>query len=289
MRSGCIAGPRIAVSTCRTTHDESARRARLARWIIDPRNPLTWRSIVNRVWQQHFGRGLVSTPNDFGRMGALPSHPELLDWLAMTFLESGGSLKQLDRLIVTERRLPTRAPANESRFAATDADNQWLWRQNRRRLDAESIHDAILSLGRSLDAAMGGPSVRSSRSAPAFTSRRSSITPAYDWSSPGSCRRAVYRFVFRTLPDPFYDALDSADASQLTAVRNESTTPLQALELLNNPFVLRQCEPFAARLRSASPKIERSDSTRHSRGVWPPRGARRAFALGELMQRATGC
>ncbi len=235
--------------------DESARRACLARWIIDPRNSLTWRSIVNRAWQHHFGRGLVSTPNDFGRMGALPSHPELLDWLATTFRDSGGSLKQLDRLIVTSATY-RQSVSSDAGFAARDMDNQWLWRQNRRRLDAESIHDAILALAGELDTAMGGPSIQQFTLSPGVH-----VTPvvdytAYDWSGSGSRRRAVYRFVFRTLPDPFYDALDSADPSALTAVRNESTTPLQALELLNNPFVLRQCEPFAERLRRASGKLE---------------------------------
>jgi hypothetical protein len=250
----CLAGLE-ARFTLEKNADESARRAKLARWIIDSRNPLTWRSIANRAWQQHFGRGLVSTPNDFGRMGALPSHPELLDWLAIKFQESGGSLKQLDRLIVTSA-VYRQCSASDPSFAATDADNQWLWRQNRRRLDAESVHDAILSLAGRLDTAMGGPSVQQFTLSPGVH-----VTPvvdytAYDWDSPGSCRRAVYRFVFRTLPDPFFDSLDSADASQLTAARNESNTPLQALELLNNPFVLHQCEPFADRLRKKSARLD---------------------------------
>ncbi len=227
--------------------DESARRAALARWIIDPGNPLTWRSIVNRVWHWHFGRGLVATPSDFGRMGSLPSHPELLDWLASRFLESGGSLKALHRLIVTSA-VYRQSVRHEPSFAAIDGDNQWLWRQNRRRLDAESIHDAILGVSGQLDPTMRGPSVQQFALRPGVH-----VTPIvnygeYDWASAGSCRRSVYRFIFRTLPDPFFDALDGADASQLTAVRNESTTPLQALELLNNPFVLRQCEQFARRL-----------------------------------------
>jgi hypothetical protein len=235
--------------------DESARRAKLAGWLIDPRNPLTWRSIVNRAWQHHFGRGLVSTPNDFGRMGALPTHPELLDWLATEFLESGGSLKRLDRLIVTSAAYRQRS-SGEATFAAKDADNVWLWRQNRRRLDAESVHDSILSLAGRLDQKMDGPSVQQFALSPGVH-----VTPLvdytrYDWDSPGSCRRAVYRFVFRTLPDPFYEALDSADASQLTALRNESNTPLQALELLNNPFVLRQCQPLADRLQRESESLD---------------------------------
>jgi Protein of unknown function (DUF1553)/Protein of unknown function (DUF1549)/Planctomycete cytochrome C len=250
----CVAGldARFAASA---GGDESNRRACLAHWIIDKRNPLTWRSIVNRVWQSHFGRGIVSTPNDFGRMGGLPTHPELLDWLAATFRDSGGSLKALHRLIVTSACY-RQAAKHRADYAARDADNRWLWRQNRRRLDSESIHDAILHLAGRLDTTMTGPSVRQFSESPGVH-----VTPVvdytrYDWGSQGACRRALYRFVFRTLPDPFYDALDAADPSQLTAVRNESTTALQALELLNNPFVLKQCKPFEARLRLSSSRLD---------------------------------
>ncbi len=123
--------------------EEGARRAALARWITDPANPLTWRSIVNRAWLWHFGRGLVDTPNDFGRMGSLPSHPELLDWLASTFLEDGGSLKRLHRLIVTSATY-RQSSQHEANNAAIDAENRLLWRMNRTRLDAESIRDAVL-------------------------------------------------------------------------------------------------------------------------------------------------
>jgi hypothetical protein len=242
----CVAGlpARFAIGP---RDGESARRAALARWITDPKNPLTWRSIVNRVWHYHFGRGLVATPNDFGRMGAVPSHPELLDWLAATFLESGGSIHALDRLIVTSA-VYRQSSQNNPQQAAQDGDNVWLWRQNRRRLDAESIHDAILALSGRLDQTMGGPSVQQFH-----MSAGVHVTPVvdyapYDWESPGSGRRSVYRFLFRTLPDPFFDTLDSADSSQLTAVRNESTTPLQALALLNNPFVICQCRHTAGRL-----------------------------------------
>jgi hypothetical protein len=234
--------------------DESARRAALARWLTDSANPLTWRSIVNRVWHYHFDRGIVSTPNDFGRMGAAPSHPELLEWLAATFRDSGGSFKQFHRLIVTSAvyRQETR---DDPMAAAVDADDAWLWRQRRRRLDAESIHDAILMVAGRLDTTMGGPSVRQFA-----LSAGVHVTPVvdytrYDGNSPGSSRRSVYRFLFRTLPDPFFDALDAADSSQLIAVRNESTTPLQALALLNNPFVLRQSEHFAHRLEAIAPDM----------------------------------
>jgi hypothetical protein len=235
--------------------DELPRRAELARWLSDARNPLTYRSIVNRVWQHHFGRGIVETPSDFGRMGSPPSHPELLDWLAARFLADGTSLKELHRLIVTSAtyRQETR---HDPLAAEIDAGNHLLWRQNRRRLDAESVHDAILQAAGRLDRTMGGPSVRQFALSPGVH-----VTPVvdytrYDWDNPGSGRRSVYRFLFRTLPDPFMDTLDEADASQLTAARSESITPLQALALLNNPFVLRMSERLARRLEGEGGDVE---------------------------------
>jgi hypothetical protein len=236
------------------TDDEAARRIALALWLTNRDNPLTWRSIVNRAWLGHFGRGLVTTPNDFGRMGASPSHPELLDWLAAAFRDSGGSLKALHRLIVMSATY-RQSSQHDSASAAVDGDNQWLWRQNRRRLDAECVHDAILTTAGRLDPAMGGASVQQFALSPGVH-----VTPVvdytrYDWDSPGACRRSVYRFLFRTLPDPFTDALDGADASQLVAIRTESTTALQALELLNHPFVLRQCQAFADRLVCMNPTL----------------------------------
>jgi hypothetical protein len=232
-----------------STAGEGARRAALARWITHPQNPLTWRSIVNRQWQYHFGRGLVDTPNDFGRMGAVPSHPALLDWLALEFRDSGGSLKRLHRLLVMSAvyRQQTRHDANA---AERDADNRLLWRQNRRRLDAESVRDAVLVACGRLDPAMGGPSVQQFELRPGVH-----VTPVldydkFDWSAPGSGRRSVYRFLFRTLPDPFMDSLDEADASQLTPERNESLTPLQALALLNDRFVLRHAGLLAQRVEA---------------------------------------
>ena len=197
----------------------------------------------------------MATPNDFGRMGAAPSHPELLDWLAARFRDSGGSIKQLHRQIVTSA-VYRQDSRDDPSSAAVDADAALLWRQRRRRLDAESIHDAILSAAGRLETTMGGPSVQQFALRPGVH-----VTPVVDYArynldSPGASRRSVYRFIFRTLPDPFYDALDEADASQLIAVRNESTTPLQALVLLNNPFILRQCERFAGRLERLAPDLD---------------------------------
>jgi hypothetical protein len=239
---GCVAG----LSSRFDQPDEGPRRADLARWITDPKNPLTWRSIVNRAWLAHFGRGLVDTPNDFGRMGSLPSHPELLDWLASTFQEDD-SLRRLDRLIVTSATY-RQASRHDAKASAIDADNRLLWRMNRSRLDADSIRDAVLSISGRLDRTMGGPSVQHFTLGPGVH-----VTPTvdyrkFDWDGPGAGRRAVYRFVFRTLPDPFMEQFDAADASQLTPVRNASITPLQALAMLNDPFILRQSEHFAGRL-----------------------------------------
>jgi hypothetical protein len=240
---------------------EGARRAALAKWIADTNNLLTRRSIVNRVWHYHFGRGLVETPNDFGHMGALPSHPELLDWLAFWFIENGESFKKLHRLIVTSAAYRQASVGDEvtslhstkidqsllTSAATKDSVNRYLWRMNRARLDAEQFRDAVLAISGQLDLQMGGPSVQQF----AFKDDHS---PVYDYaryelSSPGANRRGIYRFIVRSVPDPFLDALDCPDASILTPVRNTTMTALQALATLNDAFVLRQCEHFAARLQ----------------------------------------
>jgi len=233
------------------TRGEAARRAALARWLSDPRNPLTYRSIVNRLWQHHFGRGLVDTPNDFGSMGSPPSHPELLDFLAWRLIADGGSLKRIHRLIVTSA-VYRQAVRHDPKAAAIDSENRLLWRMNRRRLDAESVRDSVLLISGSLDRQMGGPSVQQFTLAPGVH-----VTPvvnydAYDWNAPGAGRRSVYRFLFRTLPDPFVEALDGADASQLTPVRTESASAVQALALLNNRFMVTHAERLAARLQSGA-------------------------------------
>jgi hypothetical protein len=223
---------------------ESQRRAALAKWITHTNNMLTRRSIVNRVWHYHFGRGIVETPNDFGHMGATPTHPELLDWLAFWFVENGESFKKLHRLIVTS------AAYRQSSFAAptaADTQNRFLSRMNRARLDAEQFHDALLAVSGSIDLTMGGPSVQQF----AFKDDHSPVYDyaRYDFNSPGANRRSIYRFIVRSAPDPFMDALDCPDANVLTPARNATTTALQALAALNDAFVIRQSEQFAARLQ----------------------------------------
>ncbi|HEX7861720.1 MAG TPA: DUF1549 and DUF1553 domain-containing protein [Verrucomicrobiae bacterium] len=232
--------------------DEGARRAALAKWISDDRNVLTWRSIVNRVWQYHFGRGIVGTPNDFGKMGEAPSHPELLDWLAIWFQENGGSFKKLHRLIMLSA-VYQQSSAFNPECSARDGENRLLWRMNPTRLDAESVRDAILAISGKLDPQMGGPSVQQFVMTPGIH-----VTPNVDYSSfdvdsAASYRRSIYRFVFRTLPDPMMEALDCPDGSQLTPTRNSSVTVLQALAMWNNRFLIRQSEHFAERLAKEVP------------------------------------
>jgi len=234
--------------------NEGSRRAALAKWLSDPRNVLTWRSIVNRVWHYHFGRGLVATPNDFGRMGAKPTHPELLDWLAVHFRDGGGSLKKLHRLIVTSA-VYRQSSRHRPDYARVDADNHYLWRMNRTRLDAESVRDAVLRVTSKLDATMGGPSIKQFLQSPGIHRTPKVDYQAFDVDSPGSYRRSIYRFLFRTLPDPFMDSLDCPDASQFTPVRSNSVTALQALAMLNDRFMVRQSEHFAARVSKVSPDL----------------------------------
>jgi hypothetical protein len=234
-----------------TNAEEGERRAALAQWVSDSRNPLTWRSIVNRVWQHHFGAGLVETINDFGRMGATPSHPELLNWLAVWFQDHGGSFKALHRLILTSA-VYQQSSLGRQDYARQDADNRLLWRMNRTRLDAESVRDALLQITGHLDLSMGGPSDRQFALSPGIH-----VTPVVDYGkfdvdSPEGRRRSIYRFLFRTLPDPFMDSLDCPEGSQLAPTRGASVTALQALSMLNNPFVVRQSQHLAERVSRQS-------------------------------------
>jgi hypothetical protein len=225
---------------------EGERRAALARWITDLRHPLTWRSIVNRVWLYHFGRGIVDSPNDFGRMGQQPSHPELLDWLAAEFRDGGQSLKALHRLIVTSATY-RQSSASEAASATVDAGNVSLWRMNRRRLEAEEIRDGVLTVAGRLDLRLGGPSYQD------FVIEQPQNSPHYQYhlfdpDDSRSHRRSIYRFIVRSQPQPFLTTLDCADPSMSVEKRNESLTALQALALLNNRFMLVMASRFGERL-----------------------------------------
>ena len=225
---------------------EGARRVALAHWITDNRNPLTWRVIVNRVWHYHFGRGLSDTPNDFGRMGSQPTHPELLDWLALDFRDGGQSLKKLHRLIVTSatyRQSSLGHPANEK----IDTSNAFLWRMNRRKLEAEAVNDSVLSVAGKLDLKMGGPGFQD------FVIDKPQHSPHYEYDQhdvedPKSHRRSVYRFIVRSQPQPFLTVLDCADPSMSVASRNETVNALQALAMRNNRLTVAMAKHFAARV-----------------------------------------
>ena len=234
-------------------HDESERRAALAMWITDREHPLTWRSIVNRVWLYHFGQAIVGSPNDFGRMGRQPTHPELLDWLAVEFRDNGQSFKKLHRLIVTSS-VYRQSSEHDKAFAKLDGGNQFLWRMNRRRLTAEEIRDSILSVSGRLNKQMGGPGFY------LFELEKTAHSPHYEYhkfdaNDPKSHRRSVYRFIVRSQPDPFMTTLDCADSSQSTPKRDETLTALQALSMLNNQFNLVMAEHFGTRLENEADEL----------------------------------
>ena len=234
-------------------HTEADRRKALANWITRRDHPLTWRSIVNRIWQYHFGKGIVDSPNDLGRMGKQPTHPALLDWLATEFRDNGQSIKRLHRLIVTSATY-RQSSQHDERQAKIDGSNQFLWRMNRRRLEAEEVRDSILSVSGRLSDKMGGPGFY------LFKLEKTAHSPHYEYhkfdpQDVASHRRSVYRFIARSQPDPFMTTLDCADSSQSTPQRNETLTSLQALSLLNNKFNLVMAEKFATRLQEHSDSV----------------------------------
>ncbi len=232
---------------------ESDRRLALADWITAPNNPLTARVIVNRLWQWHFGRGIVPTPSDFGYGGQPPSHPDLLDWLAAELIRENWNLKSIHRLICTSQTYQmTSRVAAPLRATQIDSDNRLLWRMNSRRLEAEAIRDAVLAVTGNLSREMGGPGYRDFEYEEAYA-------PIYRYKTadtPDLWRRSVYRFVVRTTPQPFLATLDCPDPANLTPTRNVTTTALQSLAMFNNDFMLKQSQHFANRLMKESDHLE---------------------------------
>jgi hypothetical protein len=223
---------------------EGERRRQFADWAVHRHNPLTWRVIVNRVWQHHFGDGIVRTPNDLGLNGERPSHPELLDWLAAWFRDSGGRLKPLHRLIVTSATYQ-QSSAFDPAAVGVDADNRLLWRYAPRRLEAEAVRDAMLSVAGKLNREAGGPSFRPFR----VENFNSAFYHLFDDDRPDLNRRSVYRMNVTSARDPVLEVLDCPDPSVKTPRRSVTTTPLQALALMNNPFADRMARSFADRVR----------------------------------------
>ena len=259
----------------------------LAEWIASPENPLTARVMVNRLWQYHFGEGLVTTPSDFGANGAKPSNPELLDWLAAEFMQpsvstvAGGkkanllvnarsvgenraapwSLKHIHRLIVLSATYRQASQARKE-CLSVDAGTRLLWRFPPRRLEAEPIRDMILSVSGKLDPKMGGPGF-------SFFQPNENYVRVYAPKKefgPDTYRRMVYGTVVRQRPDGVFGVFDCPDGGQIAPKRTRSTTPLQALNLLNSGFMMQQAQFLAERLEKEA-------------GKEIPAQARRAFEL----------
>jgi hypothetical protein len=220
----------------------TGRRAVLARWLSSAGNPLTARVMVNRLWQQHFGRGIAGTPSDLGAQGEPPTHPELLDWLAIEFMARGWSLKAMHRLMVTSstyRQTSVRAPAGEK----TDSGNRLWGRMTPRRLEGEMLRDAMLQVSGRLNAKMGGPSVLPELPRELGTPNGWKVTADREEHD----RRSVYVFLKRNLRYPLFDVFDAPDSNESCARRNESTNAPQALALMNDDFTLEQARHIAGR------------------------------------------
>jgi hypothetical protein len=225
----------------------SGRRLAFARWLTQPDHPLTARVLVNHLWRQHFGEGIVATSDNFGHTGTSPSHPELLDWLATEFVASGWSMKSLHRLIMTSstyRQASVVDPAVQAAAAGIDPENRLLWRQRLRRLEAEALRDAILSTAGTLNPQRFGPPVPMVRLPDGEV-----VTPA----DTSGLRRSVYLQVRRSQPLTLLQAFDQPVMESNCTRRMTSTVASQALNLLNSDFVTRQAEAFAARVLRERP------------------------------------
>jgi len=229
-----------------------ARRKALALWLSEPDHPLTARVMVNRVWHWHFGRGIVGTPNDFGRQGEEPTHPELLDWLASEFVSQGWSLKKLHRMILLSDTYQRSTEAHEGN-AKVDANNRFLWRMNRQRLDAETLRDSVLAVSGDLNLKMGGRPVIPKLSKEEYTVMwaRNQWPEAMDERE--HTRRSVYLYVKRTFPMPMLSTFDTPDSSMSCSRRDNTTVAPQALTLMNGDFMVGQAKQLAAKLRSPYP------------------------------------
>ena len=223
---------------------EAERRIHFARWLADPKNPLPARVMANRVWHYHFGRGIVGSPNDFGSLGEAPTHPALLDWLAAAFIEKGWRIKELHRLIVHSSTWRQASTWNK-KASEIDSESRLLWRHPPKRLTAESIRDSMLSISGKLNTQMGGPSYRPF----SISNFGSSFYKIKDQEGPQFDRRSVYRMNVNSGKDPLLDVFDCPDPSVKAPRRRSTTTPLQALSLMNNSLVQRLAKSFAARLQ----------------------------------------
>jgi hypothetical protein len=226
----------------------SGRRLALARWIASPQNPMTARVIVNRLWQKHFGRGIVATLENFGKMGERPTHQQLLDWMSVEFMNRGWSLKQITKLMMMSDAYQMASAFDNETDARNDPENLYLWRFRPQRLEAEIIRDSMLTVGGNINLDVGGepifPFIPKDILAGQYRGKWVN-TP----EGPAAWRRGIYVYQRRSLPYPMFDTFDHPDMNITAGARHISTVPTQALTLLNNPFVLSQADFFAERVR----------------------------------------
>jgi len=226
----------------------SGRRLALAQWIASPQNPMTARVIVNRLWQKHFGRGIVATLENFGKMGDRPTHQELLDWMAVEFMNGGWSLKKINKMMMMSEAYQMASAFEDPADVKADLENAYLWRYRPQRLDAEIVRDSMLAVGGNINLEVGGE--------PIFPFMPKDLLAGQyrgKWANtpdgPAAWRRGVYVYQRRSLPYPMFDTFDHPDMNVTAGARHVSTVPTQALTLLNNPFVLAEADLFAARIR----------------------------------------
>jgi len=253
LRCGAHVSPGVPAAL--SSKPVTGTRLDLAKWLVDPANPLTARVTVNRMWQAYFGKGLVETENDFGLIGAQPTHPELLDWLATEFVARGWSQKAMHRLIVTSatyRQASRRRPDLEE----PDPYNRLLARQLRMRLEAEILRDSALVASGLFTPAIGGPSVY-----PPIPEGTMAITQVKrEWptaTGPDRYRRGMYTFFYRSIPHPGLALFDAPDASSTCTRRVRSNSPLQALTLLNDQAYMEMAQALAKRILQESPGADR--------------------------------
>jgi len=227
----------------------SFRRAGFAEWVTSPDNPLTARVMVNRIWQNHFGEGIVRTPSNFGKMGERPTHPELLDYLATEFVQSGWSIKHIHRLIMKSSAYRMASDDIEAN-RKIDEDNKLVWRMPRRRVEGEVIRDAVLATAGTLDRGVGGPAVYPYIDPVLFQSSSKRSWNGKAVNDPSTYRRSVYVFSKRTIPLPMLETFDRPDTMSSCGRRNRSTIAPQALILMNNEFIGTQAKHFAQRLEA---------------------------------------
>ena len=226
----------------------SWRRRGFAEWLVSPDNPLTARVMVNRLWQHHFGEGIVRTPSNFGKMGEAPSHPELLDWLAVELVERGWSLKAMHRLMLTSEAYQM-SSRDIAANVAIDPENRMFWRMPRQRLEAEAMRDTILATAGTLDRTLGGPNIFPYIDPDLFEVSSKRNWPGKPDDDPSTWRRSLYVFSKRSIRYPLFEAFDQPNLVNSVDRRNRSTVAPQALLLMNNSFVLVQAGKFAERLR----------------------------------------